>query len=141
MKDGHVLYTLLALIGLVFAPLLSAAQFVTHQGYDIHYAALLSTLIPPDVARLHGITRGENQIVINISALREGHASHASVTGHVTNLLNQRVTLSFSEVTESDAIYYLASHTALEEDILHFEISVTPPDTSPVMVRFLRRYD
>ena len=117
------------------------AQFVDHGNYRIHYTAFSSLLVPAEVARVHGISRAENEVVVNITAIREGHPQPVTVTGLVSNLLNQQTALTFQEVRESDAIYYLASHTAAEEDTLRFSVTVTPGDMAPVVLEFLRRYD
>ena len=63
------------------------------------------------------------------------------IKGQVINLLNQRFELKFDEVREAEAIYYLANHLSLEQDILKFEIEVTLEDDLSVPIRFLRRYD
>ena len=58
------------------------------------------------------------------------------------NLLNQQFDLEFNEVRESDAIYYLASHLALPQDILRFNLEVQPGDAAEtVTIQFVRRYD
>ena len=118
-----------------------AAQFVRHGDYAVHYTTFSSTLIPPDVAAAHDIERSENRIVLNISGRLFDDAQTLGVSGRVSNLLNQQFELEFEQVTESKAIYYLASHLALEQDILRFEITVTLPDGTDIPIRFVRRYD
>ncbi len=98
-------------------------------------------IIPADVAGLHQITRAENRIVLNISAIKDEQPAEIGVTGSVTNLLNQEYELVFSEVNEAEAIYYLASHLALEHDILRFNINIQLSDGDSIPIRFIRRYD
>ena len=117
------------------------AQFVRAGDYEIHYTTFSSMLIPPEVAAVHNITRAENRIVINISGRRHGEPASLLISGQVLNLLEQRVDLEFDEVREAEAIYYLASHTSLEHDILRFDLTITPPGSEPVHLEFLRRYD
>ena len=133
--------TLLALMLAAATVHTSAAQFVNRGDYQIHYTTLSSMLIPAEVAAAHNITRAKNRIIINISALKSEQPISTEISGYVTNLLEQRLTLSFEEVRESDAIYYLANHIALENDILKFKLLVTPPGAEPVTIEFLRRYD
>ncbi len=134
--------TVAALCLFVMAPAATAAQFVNHGGYRIHYTTFPSTLIPPDVASVHGITRAENQVVLNISVRKGDEPVGVELNGSVTNLLNQMTSLDFSEVNEQDAIYYLAHHTAIEKDILRFSITLTFDDDAvlPYQLEFVRNY-
>lgn len=118
-----------------------AAQFIDRGAYRIHYATFSSMIIPAEVAQAHQIVRAENRIVVNISARKDQQPVALALSGHVTNLLEQRVELRFSEVREAEAIYYLATHPAMAEDTLQFELLATPPAGEPVSIRFLRRYD
>ena len=130
------------LVALLLVPVVSlGARYVEHDGYRIHYTTFSSMLIPPEVAALHGIVRAENRILLNVSAIRDGQPVSLGITGTVVNLLNQRYELVFREVTESDAIYYLATHLAPEQDILRFNLKVRLSTGDAVPISFLRRYD
>ena len=131
----------LAALLLLLLPGHCLAEVAHHGDFTIHYTTFASTLIPAEVAAAHGIVRAENQVVLNISVLRDNAPSPAVIEGAVVNLLNQRFELVFEEVNEAEAIYYLASHTAIEQDILRFSIIVTPPGAEPFPISFLRRYD
>jgi len=134
-------YCLLLSITLLLPTQGFTAQYVDRNGYRIHYTTFSSMIIPSDVAALHDIVRAENRIVLNISGIRDGKPVGLEVAGLVTNLLNQQYDLEFEEVNESEAIYYLASHLALEQDILRFSLTVTLDDGDIVPISFLRRYD
>ena len=138
LPSAGVLFFLLLLLPVT--PI-NAAQFVTENGVDVHYATFSSLLIPPGVAAQHAIVRAKNRIVINVSAQKATTSIPVDVEGIVTNLLNQQQKLTFSEVREADAIYYLANHLSLEHDILRFSIVVTPDQADPIKLEFLRRYD
>ncbi|MBO6557487.1 MAG: DUF4426 domain-containing protein [Pseudomonadales bacterium] len=130
------------LAALAFAPVeLVAAQYIDHDGHRIHYTTFSSMIIPPDVAALHNIVRSENRIVLNISGIKDDQPISLVVSGDVVNLLNQQYELEFQEVTESEAVYYLASHLALEQDILRFNLLITLNSGESVPINFLRRYD
>jgi len=109
--------------------------------FEIHYTVFPSTIIPADVAQAHQISRAKNQIVVNVSLLKDNEPAKAQLQGQVTNLLEQVIDLNFVEVNESNAIYYLASHRALPDDILRFNLTVTPAGAESIPVSFLRRYD
>ena len=136
MRPGMML-----VMACLFSGSLEAAQFVVSGDYRIHYTAFPSLLLPPEVAAAHGMTRAENLIVLNVSLEKSGQHEEGDLSGFVTNLLDQRSRLEFDEIREADAIYYLASHTATEQDILRFDITIVPPGHEPVNIRFVRRYD
>ncbi len=119
----------------------SLAEAEDHGDYRIHYTTFASTLIPADVAKLHGIVRSENLIIVNVSIMKDETPTPASISGEVVNLLNQTFEMEFAEVNEQDAIYYLGSHNAMEQDILRFRILVDIPGKEPYPIAFLRRYD
>lgn len=132
---------LLLLLCCMGSALASAAQYVDHGEHRIHYTTFSSLIIPPDVASAHGIVRSEKRVVLNLSVLKQDKPAAASISGHVINLLNQRFELVFDEINEAEAIYYLASHLALEHDILRFNLEVQLDTVESVPINFIRRYD
>ena len=132
---------------LLFSPLLAVgtdvcqAETQQHGAFDIHYTAFPSKIIPATVAQAHQISRADNKIVVNVSLKRDNQPAVAYLKGQVINLLEQVIELDFVEVREGDAIYYLATHISLPEDILRFNLLVTPIDSDPIAITFMRRYD
>ena len=132
---------------LLFSPLLAIgtdvcqAETQQHGAFDIHYTAFPSKIIPATVAQAHQISRADNKIVLNVSLKRDNQPAVAYLKGQVINLLEQVIELDFVEVRERDAIYYLATHISLPEDILRFNLLVTPIDSDPIAITFMRRYD
>jgi hypothetical protein len=78
--------------------------------WDVHYIAINSTFLTPDVAKQYGIVRSKFNGLINISVLNRQDKTAQSVilTGEAKNLLGVVKKLTFKEVTEGKAIYYLA---------------------------------
>lgn len=114
---------------------------VRWNGYDIYYTTFRSTLVPADVARLHGINRSDNRILTNITVRREGEPVRARVTGRVSNLLNQMSSLDFAEVIEEAAIYYLANQLVDERDTLRYTIDIRPQGSEDTFeLEFVRQY-
>jgi len=103
-----------------------AEQFVQWQGFDIHYNTFSSLLIPPEVAKAHGISRSKHSIITNISIVENGIPTTAKVTGQSLNLLGQLTQLAFIEVNERTGIYYLASQIVDEKDTLRFSLRIKP---------------
>ena len=132
---------------LLFSPLLAVgpdvcqAETQQHGAFDIHYTAFPSKIIPAPVAQAHQISRADNKIVVNVSIKRDNQSAVAYLKGQVINLLEQVIELDFVEVRERDAIYYLATHISLPEDILRFNLLVTPIDSDPIAITFMRRHD
>ena len=119
----------------------TAATYLDHGDYRIHFTTFSSLIIPPDVASVHAIVRSKKRIVLNLSVLKQNVPATASISGHVINLLDQRFELVFDEINESDAIYYLTSYLALEHDILRFDLDVQLNSAESVPINFIRRYD
>lgn len=114
---------------------------VEWRGYDIHYTTFSSTLIPQEVAAAHNIVRSEYRIVTNVSILKDGSPVRATVTGNNSNLLNQLFAMTFDEVTEKNAIYYLANQLIDERDTLRFNINVQPTgENEAYELKFIRQY-
>ena len=111
---------------LLMIPASRAEQFVQWQGFDIHYNTFSSLLIPPDVAKAHGISRSKNSIITNISIVQNGIPTKAQVTGQSLNLLGQLTQLAFIEVNERTGIYYLANQIVDEKDTLRFSLRIKP---------------
>ncbi len=119
----------------------SADQFISWQGYEIHYSSFSSLIIPADVAGVHGITRAKNRIITNISIRQGDDSVAANIKGSAVNLLGQSLSLEFSEVVEQNAIYYLANHVINEKDSIKFKIDIQPVNTTDTYhLQFSRHY-
>ncbi len=130
-----------ALLLALMVTLPAAAEQVEWRGYTIYYTTFRSTLVPPDVAELHGITRSDNRILTNITVRRDGEPVRANVTGTTSNLLNQMSTLRFTEVIEEAAIYYLANQAVDERDTLRYRLEITPAGEDDAFeLQFNRQY-
>ena len=99
--------------------------------YQIYFSAFNSTFIQPEVAKRYNLRRGERYGIINI-AVRDvsqgepGQAVMARVSGHITNLLTQKYNLTFFEINEGEATYYLADFRFADEERLKFVVNVKP---------------
>ncbi|MEP1444951.1 MAG: DUF4426 domain-containing protein [Paraglaciecola sp.] len=98
-------------LGWLFLSSASAEQKQQLGGWDVHYMALNSTFLTPQVAKEYGIVRSKFNGLINISVLNTDDQSAQSVvlTGQAKNLLGVVKELKFKQVTEGEAIYYLAT--------------------------------
>ncbi len=111
--------------------------------YEIHYSAFNSSFLEPEVANAYNIQRSKYQGLLNVSVLEQQNGGTEPVTavvsGHMTNLIGQQQELTFKQVREGNAIYYLSSFHFSDEDVLEFTISVQPdPNAQPYQVTFER---
>ena len=101
-------------------------QFQQSGRYQIHYMALSTTFLTPEVSKNYGIKRSRYNAFVNISildTLQPGNpAVRGQVTGKAINLTGNTKTLKFKEIIEGDAIYYIAQLPFRNEE--RFTISV-----------------
>lgn len=89
---------------------------------EIHYNAITTDTLLPEVARAYKIERSNTRGLATISVLKRNAVGGltpvpAKLTVHVTNLNQQLAQVPMREVREGTAIYYLG------------EFRVAPPDT------------
>ena len=119
----------------------------THQ-YEVHYSVFNSSFLQPNIAKAHGISRAPNIAVANIAVRRKlkdsdsGKKTVATISrvqGHIHNLLGQKRELSFSEVREQEAIYYLAQFRFGDKETLTFNLELMPDmRLGPVNLKFTK---
>ncbi len=128
------LLTLMLLMGTAVSA--SAEQVEQFGNYRIHYNAFVSNMLSPEVARAYGLTRSRYHAVVNITVQKQADDSYqpvaAKVTGTATNLYGKRQKLNIKEVTEQEAIYYLAELPFSDKETLTFDIQVVPEGESVV---------
>lgn len=123
------------------------AQNMVESGeYVVHYNALPTTQLSPEVARSYSITRSPNRALLNVSVQRKlagdtNPAVTASVQAAATNLTGQRRNLAVREVREGDAIYYLSETGISHRETLVFDVVVLPEGASaPITLRFQQQF-
>ena len=108
-----------------------AEQKQSYGDLDVHYSAFNSGFLQPEIAAATGLVRSKTQGVVNVAVLKAGTASSAKISGTVKNLLGQSTALSFKEVKEGKAIYYLAQFPFEQRETLRFTLNVTAADGVP----------
>ena len=91
---------------------------------DVHYIAFNSSFLQPEIASAAGLSRGKKQGVVNISVLKAGQPAAAVVSGEMRNLLGQIHSLRFKQVSEGEAIYYLAQFPIEQQEMLRFSLKI-----------------
>nr|WP_064495097.1 DUF4426 domain-containing protein [Pseudomonas chengduensis] len=118
------------LIALCLALPAAAERKQSFGDLDVHYSVFNSSFLQPDIASAAGLVRSKTQGVVNVAVLKAGKASTAQVSGQVKNLLGQSTALTFRQVTESGAIYYLAQFPFSNREILSFTLDVRQGDNT-----------
>jgi hypothetical protein len=119
---------LLLLAAAVIVPA-SAEQKRSIGAYDAHYSVVPTLFLKPEIAARHGISRGRDRALLNVSVLdRTDTQVKATVSGTVRNLLGQQLKLEFREVLDGTAVYYLAVVQHTDREVLRFDIDITTPD-------------
>jgi hypothetical protein len=142
----NLMKSFLAILLLTSLPAV-AQQAEQFGDYMIHYNAINSSMLTPDVARAYGIRRSDSRALINISVLKDtGDKSPVAVKAKVTasgrNLTGQTRTVEMREIDEADgAIYYLGELSVRNMETFDFTVLVTPEGNgTPYEVKFRQQF-
>jgi hypothetical protein len=95
---------------------------------NVHFIAIGSTFLTPEIAKLYDIKRSRYNGLINISVLdnsKQGTpAKRVSITGKAKNNVGQSKKIEFQEITEGSSIYYLAQVRYDNEETIHFDLTI-----------------
>ena len=115
----------LLLIALCLSLPVSAAERMQRLGdLQVHYSAFNASYLQPQIAQASGLMRSGKQGVLNISVLRAGKSSPATVSGEVKNVLGHGHTLTFIEQREGEFVSYLAQFPIPSREVLLFNLQV-----------------
>ena len=115
--------------------------------YVVHYNALNSSLITPEIAKTYDIRRSDSRALINISVLKKAKdqsttAVKATVTTSGRNLTGQTRKVEMREINEGDdAIYYIGELSVRNMETFDFTVLVTPEGQSnPFNLKFRQQF-
>jgi hypothetical protein len=96
---------------------------------EIHYNALTTDELSPEVARAYKIERSKTRGLVTVSVLKKNAVGVATpvpakLTLYVTNLNQQLATVEMREIKEGAAIYYLGEFRVVPPDTLKFTATV-----------------
>jgi predicted small lipoprotein YifL len=115
-------------------------------GFEVHYNALRTDQLAPDVARAYGIERSANRVMLNVSLLRKNpDGSTTPVDGKVTatayNLNGQLKDLEMRRITEGASFYFIGEVGISGAEIIVFDIGAVPSgQESKYSVQFKREF-
>ncbi len=123
-----------------------AEQFVRDGDFIVHYVALPSTSITPEVARHFAIQRSGKLSLLVLNAQKETAPGKtvslpATATGTVTSLIGHVQPLDLQPAREGDVHYLLAQFEAVDQEILKFDLQITPQGaTRPIALKFQQQF-
>ncbi|TCV88187.1 DUF4426 domain-containing protein [Sulfurirhabdus autotrophica] len=127
----------LALLALAF--IASGSAFAersqTFGDIEVHYNAISTDDLTPDVAKSYKLDRSKNRGLLTIAVLKKnklgvGQPIKAEITASATNMSAQLSSLTLREVQEGNAIYYLGDFRVSPPDTMTFAIKVIPQGES-----------
>jgi hypothetical protein len=143
----HSFKTWLMLALLSQATIAAAQQSQEFGEFVIHYNALNTNLIPPQVAQGYGIKRSSSRVLVNITVIKTGADGiefpvQASVRADAVNLTGQRRNIEMREIREgADAIYSIGEFSVRNMETYAFKIQVTPEgETQPLLFEFRQQF-
>lgn len=147
----HAMVFTILICGLFFSLIATAEQKKVFDGpdgseYEVHYMALTSTFLDPDVAKQYGIVRSRARGLVNISVIRRfpdgtTKAVGSVVEGLITNSIRQQIHMGFQQVVEGEAIYYISQLQYREGEVLTFDITAYPEgQVKPLKMRFAQSF-
>jgi hypothetical protein len=131
MKSIVAVVTAAALI----APGIALAEISKKFGdIEIHYNAISTDELVPEVAKSYKIDRSKNRGLLTISVLKKnnlgiGQPIKASINATAVNLSSQLQNIDVREIQEGTAIYYLGEYRISAPETLKFNLEVKPVGT------------
>jgi hypothetical protein len=122
-----------------------AEQFVQDGEYLVHYAALPTITLAPDIARKFGLTRSKRYALLVLNAQRGTLEKNVSITatgeGEARSLIGHVQKLALRQAREGDVHYLLAEVEALNQEFLVFDLRVLPDGaTKPLLITFTQQF-
>ena len=142
------LLSFLILLGiLTFTGAGKAQQAQDFGDYVVHYTALNTNFIPPQVAKGYGIQRSSSRALLNITVLKKvmdnpGTPVKAAVTASGTNLTGQLREIDIREIKDTEgAIYYIGELPVHNLETYNFTVEVQPEgEADPLIVKFRQQF-
>lgn len=98
-------------------------------GFVVHYSAVSTMDLAPQVAATYGISRDPNRALLNVSVVRKvpgttGRPIPALVQVTAVNQAGQLRPINLRRVEEPPSIYYLGEVTVADRETLSFDLNV-----------------
>jgi hypothetical protein len=142
------IFLLLFLAGMLAVSSNTDAQQAQDFGdYVVHYNALNTNFILPQVAQGYGIKRSSSRALLNITILKKvmdtpGTPVKAVVTASGTNLTGQRREIEIREIKDAEgAIYYIGEFPVHNLETYNFTVELRAEgEDEPLVVKFRQQF-
>lgn len=110
--------------------------------YEIHYMALPTTVLQPEIARKFGLVRSKTAGFLNVSVFKnlpDGSRQPvaAFIRGHIKNPLQQQRPLEFTRMNEGKHLYQVANFWYSQGEMMTFALEVlADPNAAPFALKF-----
>ena len=145
MKQILSMVFLTAILGLSSGA--EAQQSQDFGDYVVHYNALNTNFIPPQVAQGYGIKRSSSRALLNLTVLKKvmdnpGTPVSAKVSASGTNLTGQLREIEIRELNDTEgAIYYIGEFPIHNLETFNFTVNVQPEgEAEPMLVKFRQQF-
>ena len=114
--------------------------------YVVHFNAISTDNLQPEVARTYNIARSKNRAMLNVSLIKKvagtiGQSVSGDVDIAANNLTGQVKNLVLRKIQEGEAIYYIGDVSVANMETLVFNLTVKPEDQAETYsVRFSRQF-
>ncbi len=124
-----------------------AQQSQDFGNYVVHYNALTTNFITPEIAKAYAIKRSSSRVLLNITVLKKvmnnpGTPVKAVVSASGTNLTGQRREIAIREIKDTEgAIYYIGEFQVHNLETYKFTVEVQPRgEDEPLTVKFQQQF-
>lgn len=123
-----------------------AEQAKTFGDVAVHYNAMPTDELLPDVAKNYRIERSRNRGMLTVSILKRtslgvSQASKGEVKVTIPTLTGQSVEVPMREIVEGSAIYYLGEYRVTAPQTLKFVVTAKPEGSDkPLTFDFSRQF-
>lgn len=121
---------LMLLLALLAAAAPARAELSKQLGnLEVHYNAIVTADLAPEVARAYGIDRSRSRGLVTVAVLRKNHLGvgqpvSAEIKVTAVNLTAQLLTVPMREIREGAAIYYIGEFRLGPQEDLRFTVGV-----------------
>lgn len=111
--------------------------------YIVHFNALPTEALPPQVAKAYHITRSKNRGLLNVSVVKKGgdiQGVEADIDVTASNLSGQMRPIKLRKIEEQNALYYIGEFRVSNEETLKFRIRIKTPDGARETIELTQQF-
>jgi len=124
---------------------LQAENTKVYKYHTVHYNAFPTDSLPPEMTQRYHLKRSKNMALVNISIVKNEASIQiqgvkSTVNGVLKNLMGQEKKLSFQEVHEGKAYYYIAQVPVEHNEVVTFKINISTNDKQKYNLAFDKQF-